>query len=65
MITITAETKEEIYLALYNRRKLFDGSNGHFAKMWGLSNNAWSRMHNGEREGLLTDVPVAQFTVKC
>lgn len=55
MITITAETKEEIYLALYNRRKLFDGSNGHFAKMWGLSNNVWSRMHNGEREGLITD----------
>lgn len=55
MITITAETKEEIYLALYNRRKLFDGSTGHFAKMWGLSNNVWNRMHNGEREGLLTD----------
>ena len=54
MITLTKEFKDRVVEAMIERRKLYDGSNGAFAKTLGLSASIFSRLYNtGEREGLL------------
>lgn len=54
MITLTNEFKDKVVAAMVERRKLYDGSNGAFAKMLGMSASIFSRLYNtGERNGLL------------
>lgn len=53
-ITITPEIKERVYEAMMLRRRNFDGTNGQFARMYGLSGAVFTRIHNGEREGVLS-----------
>ncbi len=52
-ISITTEFKEKIIIAMQERRKLYDGSNGAFAKTLGISAAIFSRLNNGENTGLL------------
>jgi len=52
-IVISNEFKEKIIEEMHERRKLYDGSNGAFAKTLGLSASLFSRLHNGEYNGLL------------
>jgi len=51
---ITPEYKEEVYKAMMIQRRNFGGTNGQFAKMYGLSGSVFTRIHNGEREGVLS-----------
>lgn len=54
MITLTKEFKDKIVEAMIERRKLYDGSNGAFAKTLGMSASIFSRLYNsGERDGIL------------
>lgn len=54
MITLTKEFKDKVVEAMIERRKLYDGSNGAFAKTLGLSASIFSRLHNTcERDGIL------------
>ncbi len=53
-ITITPEIKDKVYEAMLERRKDYYGTNGQFAKMYGLSGSVFTRIHNGEREGILS-----------
>lgn len=52
-ITLTTEFKIKIIDAAIERRKLYDGSDGSFAKSLGISASIWSRMGKGEHMGLL------------
>jgi hypothetical protein len=52
-ISITTEFKEKIIVAMRERRKLYDGSNGAFAKTLGISAAIFSRLNNGENTGIL------------
>lgn len=52
-ISITTEFKEKIIIAMRERRKLYDGSNGAFAKTLGISAAIFSRLNNGENTGIL------------
>lgn len=63
-ITLTTEFKLKIVEELHDRRKLFDGSNGAFAKQLGISASVFSRLNNGEHMGLLKTsqwIMLAQF----
>lgn len=52
-ITLTNDFKLKIIEAMHERRKLYDGSNGDFAKTLGISASIFSRLNNGEHMGLL------------
>lgn len=54
-IKVTDEFKEKVYKAMIEQRHNFDGTNGQFAKIHGLSASIFSRIHNGERDGVLSD----------
>jgi len=63
-ITLTTEFKLKIIDELHERRKLYDGSNGAFAKSLGISAAVFSRLNNGEHMGLLKTtqwIMLAQF----
>ena len=63
-ITLTTEFKEKIINELHERRKLYDGSNGAFAKQLGLSAAIFSRLNNGQHMGILKTtqwIMIAQF----
>lgn len=51
---ITPEYKEEVYKAMMVQRQNFGGTNGQFAKMHGLSGSIFTRIHNGERDSVLS-----------
>lgn len=55
-IQVTSDFKEKVYAAMMEQRRMFDGTNGAFAKMHGISASIFSRIHNGERDGVLTNV---------
>jgi hypothetical protein len=52
-ITLTQEFKEKVIEAARERRKLYDGTDGSFAKTLGISASIFSRMTKGEHMGLL------------
>lgn len=63
-ITLTTEFKLKIIEEMHERRKLYDGSNGAFAKSLGISAAVFSRLNNGEHMGLLKTtqwIMMAQF----
>ena len=47
--------KEEALAALLENRKNFDGSDNMFSRQWGINNSVFSRLKNGQIEGLLKD----------
>src|SRR5690554_4205061 len=55
-IKVTSEFKEKVVEAMKVQRQMFDGTNGAFAKMFGMSASIFSRIINGERESVLTTV---------
>ncbi len=55
-ITVTPEYKEEVYEAMMAQRRNFDGSNGQFAKIHGISASTFAKIHLGEREGVLSPI---------
>jgi hypothetical protein len=55
MLQITSEFKEKVIGALLEVREKYDGSDSAFAKQWSVNNAVYSRIKNGEREGLLKD----------
>lgn len=52
-ITLTTEFKVKIIEAAIERRKLYDGTDGSFAKSLGISASIWSRLCKGEHMGLM------------
>jgi len=55
MLQITPEFKENVIAALLNVRENFDGSDSAFAKQYGIPGPVFSRLKNGERDGLIRD----------
>jgi DNA transposition AAA+ family ATPase len=55
MLQITNEFKKQVVQALLEQRGRFDGSDAAFAKQWSINNSVYSRIKNGETEGLLKD----------
>lgn len=55
-VIVTPEYKEEVYEAMMAQRRNFDGSNGQFAKIHGLSASTFTKIHLGEREGVLSPI---------
>lgn len=58
MLQITTEFKKQVIAALLSARENFDGSDAAFAQQKGINKTVFSRLKNGETEGLLKD---AQF----
>lgn len=56
MMTITTEFKNEVRAALLAIRPNFDGSDGAFAKQWGINGGVFSRIQRGQVDGVLADV---------
>ena len=54
-LDITKEFKDKVVKALLAIRENFDGSDKMFAKQWGINHSVYSRLKNGDREGLLKD----------
>lgn len=55
-MTITKEFKNEVRTALLAIRPNFDGSDGAFAKQWGINGAVFSRIQKGQIDGVLADV---------
>jgi hypothetical protein len=55
MLQITNDFKEKIIGALLEQRKNYDVSDSAFAKQYSINGAVFSRLKNGEREGLLRD----------
>lgn len=56
MINITPEFKAKAVKALMEARKNYDGSDGQFAKQWGINSSVFSRLKNADNlDGLLRD----------
>lgn len=47
--------KNKVVAALKEVRKLYGGSDAAFAKQWSINGSVWSRIKNGETEGLIKD----------
>lgn len=63
-ITLTQDFKLKIIDAMLERRNLYDGTDGSFAKSLGISAAVYSRLHKGEHMGLLKTtqwIMMAQF----
>jgi hypothetical protein len=58
MIQLTTEFKDRVFEGLLLQRNNFDGSDSAFAKQWGINNAVFSRLKNGERDGLLKDAQI-------
>jgi hypothetical protein len=56
MMTITSDYKTKAREALLNVRPNFDGSDGQFAKSWGINGAVFSRIQKGQIDGVLADV---------
>ena len=52
---ITAEFKQKVVAELMDIRTRYGGSDAAFAKQQGINSSVWSRLKNGETEGLLKD----------
>lgn len=48
---ITPEYKEEVYKAMMIQRRNFGGTNGQFAKMYGLSGSVFTRYSQRRERG--------------
>lgn len=55
MLNLTTEFKEKVLAALLEQRKNFGGTDGMFAKQYGMRGSVFSRLKNGYRDGLLRD----------
>ena len=55
-VKVTESYKERVYNAMIEQRQLFDGTNGSFAKMIGINASIFTRIHAGERDGVLSPV---------
>jgi hypothetical protein len=63
-ITLTQDFKLKIIDGMIERRELYDGTDGAFAKSLGISAAVYSRLHKGEHMGLLKTtqwIMMAQF----
>jgi hypothetical protein len=58
MIELTTEFKEKVFEGLLLQRENYDGSDGQFAKSFGLNSAVFSRIKNGEREGLVKEAQI-------
>jgi len=56
MITLTKEFKQKVLEALLKARQNFDGNDGIFAHQYRIHASVFSRLKNGEIDGLLEDV---------
>jgi hypothetical protein len=54
-MNLSKEFKVEVVGALLENRKNFDGSDSMFARQFGVNNSVFSRLKNGQIEGLLKD----------
>ncbi|MGB4776123.1 MAG: ATP-binding protein [Daejeonella sp.] len=52
---LTNDFKNKVLTALQDVRQNYGGSDQAFAKQWGINNSVYSRLKNGELEGLLKD----------
>lgn len=52
---LTPEFKENVVAAIMQQRANYDGRDAGFAKSIGINNSVFSRLKNGERDGLLRD----------
>lgn len=55
MLQLSNEFKNEVINALLEVRQNYTGSDNAFSKQWGINAGVYSRLKNGEREGLLKD----------
>lgn len=55
MLQITPQFKQEVLTKLLAARANFSGSDAVFAKQWSMNNSVYSRLKNGETEGLLRE----------
>ncbi len=55
MIQLTNDFKNKVIAGLLTLRENYQGPDGSFAKTLEIHNSVWSRLKNGEREGLLKD----------
>lgn len=55
MLQITPQFKQEVISTLLNARANFSGSDAVFAKQWSMNTSVYSRLKNGETEGLLRE----------
>lgn len=55
MLQITQQFKQDIISSLLIARKNFTGSDNAFAKQWSINYSVYSRLKNGETEGLLKE----------
>lgn len=55
MLNLTTEFKEKVLTALLEQRKNFGGTDGMFAKQWGINGTVFSRLKDGYKDGLLRD----------
>lgn len=54
-MNITTDFKLKVVAALKEVRTKFGGSDSSFAKQWSINGSVWSRIKNGQTEGLLKD----------
>lgn len=55
MDKLTKEQKKHIYNKLEQAREIFSGTDAQFAKKYALSKTAYSRIKNGELDGVISD----------
>ncbi|MCH7400094.1 ATP-binding protein [Belliella sp. DSM 107340] len=54
-MNITTDFKTKVITELKDIRTRYGGSDSAFAKQWSMNSSVWSRLKNGETEGLLKD----------
>jgi len=54
-MNITAEFKQKVVAALKDVRTRYGGIDKDFARQWDINGSVWSRLKNGETDGLLKD----------
>lgn len=55
MIQLTSDYKNKVITGLLQLRENYQGPDASFAKTLEINNSVWSRLKNGERDGLLKD----------